>query len=113
MSLDYQEIYDRSRDQPAFSNSTEGEVWTANWCDRCLRDAPFRNGISPVGCLDRESDVDRAIAAELDRLVKRIGQLWPDPLGHFSAEQAHAARVMKQSALDQLAIRASELRGEA
>jgi hypothetical protein len=25
-------------------------VWTANWCDRCLRDAPFRNGISPVGC---------------------------------------------------------------
>lgn len=39
-----------SRDVPPFSNSTEGHGWMANWCDRCLVDAPFRNGISPTGC---------------------------------------------------------------
>ena len=39
-----------ARDEPAFSNGTEGYGWMANWCDRCLRDAPFRNGISPRGC---------------------------------------------------------------
>lgn len=50
MSLDYDEIFERSRDVPAFSNGTEGEEWMANWCHRCLRDAPFRNGISPTGC---------------------------------------------------------------
>jgi hypothetical protein len=39
-----------SRPGAAFSNSTEWEYWSPNWCGRCLRDAPFRNGISPVGC---------------------------------------------------------------
>lgn len=38
------------RDVPPFSNSDEGYGWTASWCDRCLVDAPFRNGISPTGC---------------------------------------------------------------
>jgi hypothetical protein len=33
-----------------FANSTEGETWMSNWCDRCLVDAPYRNGISPTGC---------------------------------------------------------------
>lgn len=42
--------WDTARDEPAFSNGTEGYGWMANWCDRCLRDAPFRNGISPRGC---------------------------------------------------------------
>lgn len=35
---------------PPFSNGTEGDAWMANWCERCLRDAPFRNGISNTGC---------------------------------------------------------------
>lgn len=50
MSIDYDEAYARSRDVPAFSNGTEGHGWMANWCDRCLRDAPFRNGIAKTGC---------------------------------------------------------------
>lgn len=50
MSLDYDDIYARSRDQRAFANGTEGYGWQEAWCDRCLRDAPFRNGISNVGC---------------------------------------------------------------
>ena len=50
MSIDYDEAFARSRDVPAFSNGTEGHGWMANWCDRCLRDAPFRNGIAKSGC---------------------------------------------------------------
>lgn len=42
--------WDTARDEPAFSNGTEGYGWMANWCDRCLRDAPFRNGIAKTGC---------------------------------------------------------------
>lgn len=38
------------RDTPPFSNGTEGYGWQSAWCDRCLVDAPFRNGISPTGC---------------------------------------------------------------
>ncbi len=49
MSLD-DEVWNRSRDRMPFSNSTEGEAWQANWCDRCLRDAPFRNGLTNSGC---------------------------------------------------------------
>lgn len=44
------EIEKDARDQPAFSNGTSWEIWSAGWCDRCLRDAPFRNGIAPTGC---------------------------------------------------------------
>lgn len=33
-----------------FSNGTEHEWWDANWCDRCLVDAPYRNDISQQGC---------------------------------------------------------------
>lgn len=29
-------------DGSPFSNSTEGEAWTANWCDRCIHDKPAR-----------------------------------------------------------------------
>lgn len=43
--------WDTARDVPPFSNSTEGEAWTANWCDRCLVDAPYRNGLKgAIGC---------------------------------------------------------------
>lgn len=35
----------------AFSNGTEHERWAANWCDRCLVDAPFRNNMKgATGC---------------------------------------------------------------
>lgn len=40
-----------SRPEPAFSNGTEWEIWSANWCDRCLVEAPFRNGLKgATGC---------------------------------------------------------------
>jgi hypothetical protein len=39
-----------SRDKSPFSNSDEGEWWMSQWCDICLRDAPFRNGITRTGC---------------------------------------------------------------
>ena len=41
----------RARGVPPFSNSTEGYGWMANWCDRCLVDAPYRNGLKgATGC---------------------------------------------------------------
>ena len=53
------------------------------------------------------------VATELDRMAAAIDRsLWPDPMGQFSTEQAHAARVMKQDALKVLRSRASVLRGE-
>lgn len=67
MTIDYDDAYQRSRDEPAFSNGTEGFGWQANWCDRCLRDAPFRNGMSPTGCpLILVAMVDRTPAEWLD-----------------------------------------------
>lgn len=67
MSIDYEEAYARSRDTPAFSNGTEGEVWQANWCDRCLRDAPFRNMGKGSGCpLILVALMDRTPAEWLD-----------------------------------------------
>jgi len=48
---DYDDIAKRARPGSAFSNGTEGYDWQANWCDRCLRDAPFRNGLKgATGC---------------------------------------------------------------
>ncbi len=38
------------RQEPPFSNGTEGYAWMSQWCDRCMVDAPFRNGISATGC---------------------------------------------------------------
>ena len=46
----YSAAWERAREGSPFSNGTEGECWQANWCNRCLRDAPFRNGISSTGC---------------------------------------------------------------
>lgn len=37
-------------DEPAFSNSTDYEMWQVNWCGRCRVDAPFRAGKSDTGC---------------------------------------------------------------
>lgn len=50
MSIDYQEAWDAARDEAPFSTGTEGHDWTSQWCDRCQRDAPFRNGINSQGC---------------------------------------------------------------
>lgn len=50
MSIDYQDALKRSRDRRPFANGTEGYGWMANWCDRCLRDAPFRNMGKGSGC---------------------------------------------------------------
>lgn len=51
MSLDYNEASKLARPVPPFSNGTEGYGWMANWCDGCLRDAPFRNGLKGAsGC---------------------------------------------------------------
>jgi hypothetical protein len=50
MTIDYADALARSRDIPAFSNGSEGEAWTGNWCGRCLRDAPFRNMGKGTGC---------------------------------------------------------------
>lgn len=41
----YEEIERDARAGSPFSNGTEGYGWQANWCDRCLIDAPFRNGL--------------------------------------------------------------------
>lgn len=39
------------RDLSPFSNADEGCGWMANWCDRCLVDAPYRNGLKgATGC---------------------------------------------------------------
>jgi hypothetical protein len=50
MSIDYDDAWNRARDVPPFSNGTEGFGWQANWCDRCLRDALFRNTGKGSGC---------------------------------------------------------------
>lgn len=47
---DLDDIIARSRPGPAFSNSTEYEMWEVNWCGRCLRDAPFRRMDKGYGC---------------------------------------------------------------
>lgn len=46
----YKEIERDARDIRPFSNSTMGEIWFGNWCDRCLVDAPYRNGLNGTGC---------------------------------------------------------------
>jgi hypothetical protein len=45
------EIEASARDGAPFSNGTEGYAWQSQWCDRCLVDAPFRNGLKgATGC---------------------------------------------------------------
>jgi len=47
---DLDEITKRARPGRAFSNSTEYEIWSHNWCDRCTLDADFKAGKSDIGC---------------------------------------------------------------
>ena len=46
----YAELEADARDGSPFSNSTEGECWTANWCDRCIHDRPAREGRYEDAC---------------------------------------------------------------
>lgn len=46
----YEEIERDARDRAPFSNGTAGDIWMGNWCDRCLVDAPYRNGLNGTGC---------------------------------------------------------------
>lgn len=49
MALDSTDrCYDEARDEPAFSNSDEGDGWTANWCGRCIHDKDQRTD-TPTG----------------------------------------------------------------
>lgn len=66
-SLDFDDAFKRSRDQAPFSNGTEGYGWMANWCDRCLRDAPFQRMGKGSGCpLLQVALLDRTPAEWLD-----------------------------------------------
>lgn len=42
----YLQIEASAKEGSPFSNSTEGDAWTANWCDRCAHDA----GAPDDGC---------------------------------------------------------------
>lgn len=67
MSIDFDDAFKRSRDRSPFSNGTEGHDWMANWCDRCLRDAPFRTMGKGTGCpLIQVALLDRTPAEWLD-----------------------------------------------
>lgn len=47
---DYDTCYARARDEPAFSNGTEGYGWMGAWCDRCWYDKPAREERPEDGC---------------------------------------------------------------
>lgn len=36
----YEEALAAAKDEPAFSNGTEGECWMDNWCYECANDSP-------------------------------------------------------------------------
>lgn len=44
----YITISANARDAPPFSNSTEGDAWTANWCDRCSHDKDAPDNGCPI-----------------------------------------------------------------
>jgi hypothetical protein len=46
----YQEAYAAARDEPAFSNGTEGYAWMENWCESCVHDKPAREERPEDGC---------------------------------------------------------------
>lgn len=67
MSLDFDDVFARSRDVPAFCNGDEGYGWMDSWCHRCLRDAPFRNMGKGTGCpIIMVAMLDRTPAEFLD-----------------------------------------------
>lgn len=47
---DYDTCFGRAKDEPAFSNGTEGYGWMDAWCNRCWHDKPARQGDDGNGC---------------------------------------------------------------
>ena len=47
---DYDQLLAESRDEPAFSNSTEGYGWMDANCATCVHDKPAREGDDGNGC---------------------------------------------------------------
>jgi hypothetical protein len=46
----YDEIWADAKDEPAFSNSTEWEYWSASWCDECINEPEDENEAAVNGC---------------------------------------------------------------
>lgn len=46
----YDEALAAARDEGTFSNSSQWEVWSAKWCNRCVHDRPARQGDDANGC---------------------------------------------------------------
>lgn len=48
---DFNTAYANARDEHAFSNSTDWEIWSYNNCENdCFHDAPYQRGETNVGC---------------------------------------------------------------
>lgn len=52
MNINYEDALARSTDEPAFSNGTEWDCWSSEWCERCVHepDCPL---ITIAFCEDR------------------------------------------------------------
>lgn len=56
--------FEAAKDEPAFSNGTEWEMWSANWCQRCKNDKTGECpiimtallGMTPVEWLEQPAD---------------------------------------------------------
>lgn len=83
MSLDYDDIERRARDQWPFSNGTEFYEWEENWCGRCLHDAPHRNMGKGSGC-----PILLVALAALKTPVEWLEQP-PDELGRVSLQDRY------------------------
>lgn len=46
----YDTCYERAKDEPAFSNGTEGYGWMEAHCSECIHDKPARQGDDGNGC---------------------------------------------------------------
>lgn len=47
----FDEEYASAKDERAFSNSTEGDMWTGQNCDLCVHDSAARRGDPENGCV--------------------------------------------------------------
>lgn len=65
---DFADAYDTSLPGPAFSNSTEGDAWTAAWCGTC------------TNCYPRESGCELVDVARIGRLPAAWDELDPGSL---------------------------------
>lgn len=46
----FEEAEAAARDGSPFSNGTDGEIWMASNCERCIHDKGTRDGSDPAGC---------------------------------------------------------------